>query len=133
MLFFDCTGCIFFDLCINTKEYKCFNEKNRILVEKNNDIKSITLFDNYPFIQWISKLPKWSIEKNIVLKMFSDHYKPIINPEYSYKNQEALGLGYAYKNKLIALSYSTSEELNTCNIEIDSLVMKNENFQEEKS
>lgn len=120
---------IFYNLCINTKQYRCFNEKNRIFIEENNDIKSICLFKNYPFIQWISKLPRRNTEKNFFLKMLSDYYKPIIFPEYTYKDKEALGLGFAYKNNLTSISFNTSKEWNTCFIEVESLHIKNNKLQ----
>ncbi len=113
----------FLDTCIETLKYRCFKEQNRILIEKNKDIKLISLHKDYLLIKWIDRLPRRDIRKNILLKMLSSHYKPIIASEYYFNNKKTLGLAYAYKHKMISISFNTPEWSN-CFMEITDLEKK---------
>ncbi len=120
----------FFELAVKSENLKCkFDGIHRIITMKMFSLAKSELYPKNTFEQYLSRLSiKERSKKLKFFRMIGTFQKPVIYPEYSYKKQEALGLGYAYKNDLIALSYNATEEWNTCFVEIDELRIEKGEF-----
>lgn len=124
----------FYETTIHADMTKCsFVHESKITVIKEGAIADICLFPDFSFKQWLSRLPLTELnKKRKFFRMIGTFQSPVIYPEYSYKKKEALGLGYAFKNNLLAISFETSAQWNKWWVEIESLTIENSRFETKK-
>lgn len=91
----------------------------KIITIDTIDIFGEEIYDEISFRSWLERLPvKFDAEKTLIYKILADSKKAINYPEYQYENNEAKGLGLAYENEQLAISFQTNEKWNKKDIEI---------------
>ncbi len=72
------------------------------------DVKSIELFASIPFIRWLNSTPE--LERRSILGMLTAPVRPEWNPQYTFEENEAAGLGLAVDFDGISMSFSIAEQ-----------------------